>query len=374
MNTLGKQVDNPEVTLDIESHLIPTDVRDAGFLDWLLSAVVVGDDGKRYWFGTSPLIMDLEKLDFLSIECSWETGEVVPFPGTIYKLADFPEVGKVGKYPNPAGTLQVERSEKQVRVTVGDNYEITIKDDKTWHYKINDPVQDIQIDVIHYGKGFPTWYGKEKPSYLTPHSIAYGYNWSGVVEGKLTIDGREINIKGAGIRERYIAVDSSAAEIGGWEDWMWFHFDEVYGSMYEMKLGNKDMSLNILYGEGIQYFSEGSFEIEHQEWAYLRALGAFIPTVYKIKMQVLLGTLEFTAKAVGATVWGVTNIGPSTPVATLNWDKLEGVFTYNDGTKQVLTNGFGGTSIRQIKPYPSIFAPELSFDDPLLNGKRYTTL
>lgn len=372
MNKLGKQVDNPEVTLDIESHLIPDDVRDAGFLDWLLSAVVVGDDGKKYWFGTSPLIMDLEKLDFLSIECSWETGEVVPFPGTIYKLADFPGVGKAGKYPHPAGTLIVERTETQVRVTVGENYEVTIKDDKTWHYKIKDAQQRIEIDVIHYGKGFPLWYGKEKPSYLTPHSIAYGYNWSGVVEGTLTIDGRKINVKGSGIRERYIAVDSSAAEIGGWEDWMWFHFDEVFGSMYEMKLGNKDMSLN-LSKEG-QYFPEGDFTIEHLEWAYLRSLGAFIPTVYKITMEVEAGTLEFTAKAVGATVWGVTATVPSTPVATLNWDKLEGTFTYKDGTKKVLTNGLGGTSIRQIKPYPSIFAPELSFADPLLNGSRYTTL
>ncbi|WP_028297340.1 hypothetical protein [Olivibacter sitiensis] len=371
MNKLKKQVDNPEVTLDIEAHGIPEDVREAGFLDWLCSVVAYGDDGKMYWFGTSPLILALENVDMWNLEISWETGKVVPMPGTIYKIADFPPVGITTRHSLPGGSLQVERAVNQVKVNLG-SFQVICKDDKTWHYSIEDEEKGIKVEFVHHGAGFPTWYGKEKPSYLTPHSIAYGYNWSGIVEGKLFIEGREINFTGKGIRERYIAVDSSAAEIGGWEDWMWFHFDEAFGSMYEMKLGNKDMSLNL--AEENLYFPTGDFTIEHLEWAYLQALGAFIPTVYKIVMEVDAGVLEFTAKVVGATVWGVTAKSPSTPVATLNWDKLEGTFTYENGSTKSLSGGLGGVSIRQIKPYPSIFAPELVSGSPILNEGRMTTL
>ncbi|MCD9029151.1 hypothetical protein LDO26_13175 [Luteimonas sp. BDR2-5] len=365
-------VSNPEVTLDIEAHGIPDDARDAPFLDWLCSAVVHGDDGRTYWFGTSPLILGLENRDMWNIEVGWESGQVVPLPGTIFKLADFPPVGLSTQHVLPGGTLKVERSETEVRVTLGEHYQVICKDDHTWHYTIEDKARGIKAEFVHIGKGCPLWYGREKPSYLTPHSIAYGYNWSGRIEGKLTLQGREIAIKGKGIRERYIAVDSSAAEIGGWEDWMWFHFDEVFGSMYEMKLGQKDMVLNL--AEEAQFFPAGEFTIEHLEWAWLRALGAFIPTRYRIRMEVEAGVLMFTANVVGATVWGVTATGPSTPVATLNWDALEGTFTYRDGRTKTLSNGLGSVSIRQWKPYPDVFGAALANVEGLHETGRMTTL
>lgn len=102
-------VDNPEVTLDIEAHGFPEDPRDAPFLDWLCSAVVRGDDGRTYWFGTSPLILGLEQRDIWNIEASWERGRVVPVPGTIFKLADFPGVGVTGQHAFPGGTLKNAR-------------------------------------------------------------------------------------------------------------------------------------------------------------------------------------------------------------------------------------------------------------------------
>jgi hypothetical protein len=349
-------VKNAEVTLDIEGHGLPSDAREAAFLDWLCSFVAFGDDGKMYWFGCSPLVLASEKQDLLHIEASWETGKVVQLPGSIYKLADFPPVNLSTQHLYPSGSLTIAKSDRQVEIVLGD-FKVVCKDDKTWHYTVEDKEQGIKAEFIHTGTGFPLWYGRETPSALTQHSLAYGYNWSGTVEGVLTIQGREIKVKGKGIRERYIAVDSSAAEIGGWEDWMWFHFDEAFGSLYEMKLGIKDMSLNL--ADENAYFPAGSFTIEHQEWAYLRILGGFIPTRYKVTLEVEAGVLEMIANVVGATVWGVTGEVPSTPVATLNWDKLEGSFTYKDGRKRTLTNGLGGVSIRQWKPYPDIFGAAL---------------
>jgi hypothetical protein len=194
------------------------------------------------------------------------------------------------------------------------------------------------------------------------------------VEGTLTLQGRQVKFRGKGIRERYIAVDSSAAEIGGWEDWMWFHFDEAFGSLYEMKLGSKDMSLNLVDENGSHYFPAGDFTIEHHDWAYLRALGAFIPTVYKVALEVEVGVLEFTAKVVGATVWGVTTKPPSTPVATLNWDTLEGSFTYRGGRRVTLSNGLGGVSIRQWKSYPDVFGAMLASAEEIHATGRMVTL
>ncbi|MDR2084966.1 MAG: hypothetical protein LBP67_08235 [Bacteroidales bacterium] len=360
-----KVVSSPEVTLETEARGIPQGGEERGFLDWLCSFVAYGDDGNTYWFGTALLILAHEGVDMWNIECSWKTGKVIQVPGSIYKLADFPEVGVTGRTVLPGGSHKVSKTDKEVLVQLGD-FNLICKDDNSWHYNVEDKAKGIKAEFVHYGKGCPLWYGKEEPSYLTPHSIAYGYNWSGVVEGTLTIDGKKINIKGAGVRERYIAVDSSAAEIGGWEDWMWFHFDEVFGSMYEMKMGIKDMVLNLT--EEKQSFPVGNFNIEHSEWAFLPALGAFMPMHYKITMEVEAGILEFTANAIGATVWGVTGEVPSTPVCTLNWDKPQGTFTYKDGRKKALTNGFGGTSVRQFKAYPDVFGTVLAkgniFKDP----------
>ena len=364
-------VENPEVTLDIEGHGLPTDAREAAFLDWLCTFVADGDDGRTYWFGCSPLVLAHENTDLWNIEASWATGNVVQLAGSIYKLADFPPVGVTGRHVYPGGTLTIEKTASQVEVVLGD-FRVTCKDDKTWHYSMDDQANGIKAEFVHTGTGFPTWYGREQPSALTTHSIAYGYNWAGTVEGVLTIQGRQVTIKGKGIRERYIAVDSSAAEIGGWEDWMWFHFDEAFGSLYEMKLGRKDMSLNLV--DGNAYFPAGDFVIEHQEWAFLRVLGGFIPTRYKVSIATAAGVLNLIADVVGATVWGVTGAAPSTPVATLNWDKLHGTFTDLDGQQRTLTNGRGGVSIRQWKPYPDILGAELAVAAVQSESVRLTTL
>lgn len=364
-------VNDPEVTLDWDGHWLPEDAREDAFLDWLCSFVAYGDDGKTYWFGCSPLVLALEKTDLWHIEASWDTGKVAELPGSMFKVADFPPVGVTGQQVFPAGSLTVKKSADRVEVTLGD-VRVVCKDDKTWHYTIEDKEHGIRADFVHTGVGYPTWYGKETPSALTPHSHAYGYNWSGTVEGVLTIAGRQIKFTGKGIRERYVAVDSSAAEIGGWEDWMWFHFDEAFGSLYEMKLGQKDMSLNL--PEEKLYLPAGDFTIEHHDWAFLRALGGFIPTRYKVTMETEAGVLEFFANTVGATVWGVTGKAPSTPVATLNWDKLEGTFTYTDGRERTLTNGLGGVSIRQWKPYPDVFGAQLGTAEPLQSMAQLSTL
>jgi hypothetical protein len=364
-------VENPHVTLEDDERGFPEGARERAFLDWMCTFSASGDDGRQYWCGCSPLSLAFEGTDMWHFEVSCETGDVVPLAGSIYKVANFPPALVTIGRTYPRGALSIGRSKNDVTVELED-FRLICQPDNTWHYALEDREKGIKAEFVHTGAGFPTWYGKDKPSALTQHSIAYGYNWSGTIEGRLTIQGRTVRIRGKGIRERYIAVDTSAAEIGGWEDWMWFHFDEMFGSLYEMKLGNKDMSLNLV--EPKRYLPTGNFAIQHDDWAYLHPLGAFIPTRYKVTMETDAGVLEMAANVVGATVWGVTGTVPDAPVATLNWDKVEGCFTDKAGRRRTLTNGLGGTSIRQWKPYPNIFPLDLAGAEVPKDVSRLTTL
>lgn len=146
-------------------------------------------------------------------------------------------------------------------------------------------------------------------------------------------------------RERYVAVDSSAAELGGWEDWGYITFNELHSSMYDMRLGMKDFAIYDL--ENDRYYPEGKMTIEHEDWAFMRELDGFVPTWYNIKIEVGDGVYEVRAHVCNARTWGVTFQVPDNPVATLIYDTVEGKFTYKDGRVRMLTGGRGTMSIRQ---------------------------
>lgn len=346
---------NPRITLDDDARGIDAAPGSSAFLDWLWETSLIGDDGKRYWFGGSPLILKLENIDICNWTLTTEAGIIRQDPTSIYKIADFDGNNRGRKEVYPGGTHKVTRTEAEVTVEIG-CITVVCHDDQSWNIVVNDPEKGFHADITHkpdcHG---PLWYGREKPSYLTQHSVTYGYNCSGRVEGTLTIDGRAIHVRGAGIRERYVATDSSAAEIGGWEDWGWFHFDEVFGSLYDMRLGMKDQVITLVDEQ--LYLPAGDMVIEHHEWAYMPKYGGFIPTVYKIRIETEAGVLNMTAHAVNGGTWGVTGKVPDNPVACLNWDKVEGTFTFADGTVKQLTNGYGNMSIRQWRAYPSMIPP-----------------
>jgi hypothetical protein len=174
--------------------------------------------------------------------------------------------------------------------------------------------------------------------------VTYGYNWAGPVEGEIIVKGTPVKVKGAGIRERYVAVDSSAAELGGWEDWGWIAFNEIHSSMYDMRLGMKDFAMYDL--ETGKYYPEGKMTINHEDWAFMRELDGFIPMTYKISIEIEDGLYEVEAHTCNATTWGATHKVPDMPVATITYDKVEGRFTHNDGTVRILTGGPGTVSVR----------------------------
>jgi len=362
---------NPRITLEDDARGIDAAPGSSAFLDWLWETALIGDNGKRYWFGGSPLILKLENVDICTWELVTDTCEVTQDPNSVYKIADFCGASRTRKDVLPGGTHKVTQTDTEVTVEIG-CIKVICYGDQSWNIIVNDEEKNFSANLTHkpdcHG---PLWYGRENPSYLTQHSVTYGYNCCGRVEGTLTIDGEVINVHGAGIRERYVAIDSSAAELGGWEDWGWFHFDELFGSLYDMRLGMKDQVITLV--EENQYLPMGEMTIDHHDWAYMPRFGGFLPMLYKIQIETEAGTLNMSAHAVNARTWSVTGQCPDNPVATIIWDDVEGTFTYKDGTVKELHNGYGNMSIRQWRAYPSLFPP-MGMESAINKEERFKTL
>ncbi|WP_347980174.1 hypothetical protein [Limosilactobacillus allomucosae] len=365
------RIKNPQVTLADEARNGVVENVRSGFLDWLFRFHVTGDDGELYSLGGSILSLAQEKIDLVSIEWTKGKGTIKQLPGSIYQLARFPQPGLIKMIKNPQGTLKIEQTAHSVQVACGDEFKVECFDDHTWHFMINTQDGQYRADLYHRPYGYPLWYGRKQPSYLTQHSITYGYNWAGDSEGDIWIKGRKIHVKGTGQRERYVAVDSSAAELGGWEDWGFVTFDEMHTSFYDMRLGKKDLSVYDLKTQ--RHYPEGQLTIEHGNWAFMRELDGFVPIDYRISMEVEDGVLMINAKVCNATTWGVTFKNPDNPVGTLIFDQITGVFYPNDGKPRKLSNGRGVLSIRQWHQYPNILPRELYVDEER-GGEKFATL
>ena len=365
------RIDNPSVTLADEARTGVTEEARFGFLDWLHSFSVRGNNGKEYMLGGSILSLFQEKLDVVSINIAEGFGKSEQLESAIYRVGRYPGMIEEWMLHNPEGTLKIEKREHSVFVTCGKEYQVECFDDHKWHLMVSSPDGKYKADLYHMPQGNPLWYGREKPSYLTQHSVTYGYNWAGSVSGTIWLYGEEIKVEGAGIRERYVATDSSAAELGGWEDWGWFCFKEIHSSLYDMRLGMKDLAVNDLVTG--KYYPEGKMTIHHEDWTFLRELDGFIPSVYVIRIELEDGIYEIRAHVGNATTWGATHKVPDNPVATLHYDSVEGTFTNKDGSVRTLTGGRGTMSIRQWHAYPNIIPREL-YSDEVLKGEKFTTL
>ena len=354
------KINNPEVTLDDEARTgVKEEVR-SGFLDWLHQFSVTGEDGELYSVGGAILSMNLEQMDVVSINISKGKGQAVQLPNSVYKVGKYPGMFHEKMFRHPAGTLKITRKEHGVLVTCGPEYSVECFENHSWHLKVDTMDGIYKADLWHRPHYAPLWYGRETPSYLTQHSVTYGYNWAGDAEGVITVNGNDIKVKGLGIRERYVAVDSCAAEIGGWEDWGWVSFNEIHSSMYEMRLGMKDFAVYDL--EKGKYYPEGKMTINHEDWVFFRELDGFIPSTYKISIEVEDGVYEIEAHVCNATTWGATHRVPDNPAATLTYGRVDGRFIGSDGSVRTLTGGRGTMSIRQWHAYPHILPRELYID------------
>ena len=365
------KIANPNVTLADDARIgVKEEVR-SGFLDWLNDYSMIGDDGELYSVGGSILSMHQEQLDLVVVNMAKGRGRAHQLPQSIYKVGRYPGFELTRMFRYPKGTLQIEQREHSILVTCGPNYTVECFDNHEWHLQVSSGDGLYSADLWHRPQGNPLWYGRETPSALTQHSITYGYNWAGPTDGVMCYQGKTIKLKGFGIRERYVAVDSSAAELGAWEDWGFLAFDDLHCSLYDMRYGMKDLSVYDAVTR--KHYPEGKLTIEHEDWAFLRELDGFIPTKYHITIELEDGVLQMEAHVCNATTWGVTHKGPDSPVATLTFEHLTGKLALNDGTIRTLSGGRGSLSVRQWHAYPNILPRELYIDEQL-TGEKFQTL
>jgi hypothetical protein len=60
-----------------------------------------------------------------------------------------------------------------------------------------------------------------------------------------------------------------------------------------------------------------------------------------VTAQTAAGILDIGATAVSAYAASGTRDVPDSPTILLDWEEIVGTFTYNDGRRKTLTNGFG---------------------------------
>lgn len=80
----------------------------------------------------------------------------------------------------------------------GEECKVECFDNGSWHFIFDTRDGEYKADLYHRAHGYPLWYGRENPSYLTQHSITYGYNWAGDVDGEFTYRGKQSRLRELG--------------------------------------------------------------------------------------------------------------------------------------------------------------------------------
>ena len=111
----ARKIEKPAVTLADEARIgVEEEVR-SGFLDWLMSFSVEGENGKHYELGGSILSMHLEKMDLATMIIKEGYGAYSEqLRGSVYRLCRAPEAGDYGLvFPQSTGNTQTGTPQKQ---------------------------------------------------------------------------------------------------------------------------------------------------------------------------------------------------------------------------------------------------------------------
>ncbi len=378
---------DPKVTLKEEKMLYPEPCTDHGFMDWGMMCHVVDENGVDYYMdvGLAKMKMNAtwgalpfgtEDMDTWNMSCRTGEGKVFTPKGQIFKLADFSGVTDAAWHPYPGGTMQFEIDEaNNTMVVTLDTFRLEIDVNKhTWHATAYDPGMDVAVDFTQYGEGYPLWYSKDVVRTFVDHLQSIGYNWPGRLEGTLTVKGVKHTVHGFCSRERTILPDQSNVEAGGWLDLIMVNFDELHTALTEYKLSRDKACELYLRPDDLYYATKQpkaprdemlNFEITHEDWAFVKAIGCFVPTTYFVKVEVEAGVLEYTAKVCGCKCVAQQADSEADVInVTLDAKEVTGKFTYSDGRVMELHNGFFINNVVCWRAYPSWipnFGPQEKF-------------
>ena len=130
----------------------------------------------------------------------------------------------------------------------------------------------------------------------------------------------------------------------GWQDWIWFSFEKMYGLIFGLHGGGyKDGGLYLV--DEKEYLVIRDFDIDRPKWAYSPVLQNHIPTAVTIRALTDKGTLFLEGTAVRSQPW--RKINKYVPAMTMPAADMEfqwkGSFAFKDGRTIVLDRGKGGS-------------------------------
>jgi hypothetical protein len=330
-----------EATLEHYKASLPK-IRSA-FTDYYFSCSLQGEDGKDY-FVTLVIVGHtvMGEYDSGRISISVEPLRYFTTPSSRTIIN-----GEKAEIENrlllPVGSIKTEASSTDLTITL-DAFQITIAPPA---YEFRYHGEDASVDLRFKSLGTPFWFNQGKPegARITPSTIVKGLEAFGEVEGTITLDGKEVAVKGVGCHE-HVQSDAIHWMEFGWQDWMWFVFDELYGLAFNMQGGEyKDGGIYLRNEK--EYLVVKDFFIDRPKWAFSPTLQHQWPITFTLEAPTDKGTLFLEGDVVRSQPYYQVEKhrqAMTMPFADMdvNW---RGTFVYKDGKKMNLTNGKGGNEV-----------------------------
>ncbi len=314
-----------------------------GFIDYWFNGSLTGDDGKEY-FLTYAIFCEGDR-DVARLDISMEPIWCFTRPSSkVIQKNEIPEVDTL--FIKPRGTAETEVSSTAFSIKLG-GFDIRCSPPV---YKLKYSGKECGLDLTLKIKGSPFWFnrGKEEGARITPSTLIWGFELFGDMEGTLTIGGKETHVIGVGIHECVTSSIQAWFEYG-WMDWIWFHFDELYGLIFDMHGGKyKDGCIYLMKEK--EYLVINDFDIDHPQWAYSPVLQHHWPIRISAKAKTDRGILFIEGDVLRSQTWRQQNKhrhAMNLPASDMEV-RWTGNFVYNNGKKISLTNGRGGDEIIEV--------------------------
>lgn len=308
------------------------------FRDYHFQACLKGDDDKDYYLTYT--IARMENRDFAKLVISMEPVWFMTTPSSkVIQSGEKPEI-ELGDN-QPLGAMKIETTSAAFTAKL-EPFEVICSPPS---YRIRYQGKDVSVDLEAKSLGLPFWFGEgtDHKAIDTPSSTpTIGYELFCDMKGTLGLGGREVQVKGVCVHEHLIKQHVAWGEMG-WQDWIWFVFEEMYGLIFEVHGGGyKEGGLYLR--EEKEYLMVRGFDIDHPQWAYSPMLQRHIPVGIKMRAHTNKGSLLLEGELIRSLPWRrVNKYKHAVTVAACDTEfTWSGKFTYKDGRTLMLKEGKGG--------------------------------
>jgi hypothetical protein len=313
---------------------------DKGFRDYFFQACLSGDDGKGYFMVFS--LSRMENRDEAGLHISSEPFWFMTTPANrIIQRGEKPEFSI--RSNQRLGALKTDITDSAVTLSM-EGWEMVCTP-PTYHLKYQG--EGVSLDMAAGSMGIPFWFnqGNENAPTTPSTSGLYGYELFANLKGTMSLGGKEIRVQGVAVHEHLVAKHIAWMEFG-WQDWIWFVFDELYGLIFDMHGGGyKDGGIYLRNEK--EYLIVEDFDIDHPQWAYSPILQHQYPMTVKLRAKTQKGTLFLEGEMLKHQPWRKINKyrrGMTLPASDMqvSWT---GRFVTHDGREIQLNNGRGGDEV-----------------------------